>query len=160
MFVLSVHISKKKIIIFTTAFLIIALFAFSSLNTNISKSFAVSSSKKYSIDASNNEQRIELLNNYGWQVNSEPVEICDIKIPTVFNDVYEKYNQIQKDQGLDLKKYMGKACKRFSYDVTNYPNYSGNVRANILVIEDKVVAGDISSVNLDGFMHGFEKPKD
>ena len=65
MFVLSVHISKKKIIIFTTAFLIIALFAFSSLNTNISESFAVSSSKKYSIDASNNEQRIELLNNYG-----------------------------------------------------------------------------------------------
>ena len=49
MFVLSVHISKKKIIIFTTAFLIIALFAFSSLNTNISESFAVSSSKKNTI---------------------------------------------------------------------------------------------------------------
>ncbi len=159
MFVLSVHISKKKIMIFATAFLMIALFAFSNLNTNISQSFAVSSSKKYSIDASNNEQRVEFLKSYGWQVNPEPIEICDIKIPTVFNDVYEKYNQIQKDQGLDLKKYMGKACRRFSYEITNYPGYSEGVRANIVVIEDKVVAGDISSVDLDGFMHGFKKPE-
>lgn len=159
MFVLSVHISKKKIMTFAAAFLMIALFAFSSLNNNTSESFAVSSSKKYSIDASNNEQRVEFLKSYGWKVNPEPVEICDIKVPTVFNDVYEKYNQIQKDQGLDLKKYMGKACRRFSYDVTNYPGYSEGVRANIVVIEDKVVAGDISSVNIDGFMHGFEKPQ-
>lgn len=157
MFVLSVHISKKKILIYLVAFVMVALLAFASFSTNNPKALAATSSKKYSIDASDNKQRVEFLESYGWQINPEPIEICDIKIPTVFNEVYENYNQIQKEQGLDLKKYMGKACKRFSYDVTNYPGDTGEVRANILVIEDKLVAGDISSIELNGFMHGFEK---
>ena len=157
MFVLSLRISKKKILIFSAAFAMIALFAFASFRGNSMDSLAVSATKKYPSDAMDNNQRVEFLSNCGWQVNPNPVEICDIKIPTVFNDVYENYNQMQNDQGLDLKKYMGKACKRFSYEVTNYQEYDGEVRANILVIDNKLVAGDISSVELNGFMHGFNK---
>ena len=32
------------------------------------------------------------------------------------------------------------------------------VTANILVYENKIIGGDICSVNLDGFMHGFTPP--
>lgn len=157
MFVLSVHISKKKILISLVAFMMVTLLAVAGFNSNNPKALAASSPKRYSIDASDNNQRVEFLESYGWQVNPEPVEICDIRIPTVFNEVYENYNQIQKEQGLDLKKYMGKACKRFSYNITNYPGDTGEIRANILVIDNRIVAGDISSVELNGFMHGFEK---
>ena len=43
----------------------------------------------------------------------------------------------------------------------NYPGYEnkdGVIRANILVYDGRVIGGDVCSVELDGFMHGFEKP--
>ena len=42
----------------------------------------------------------------------------------------------------------------------NYPGYEnkdGVVRANLLVYEGRVIGGDVCSVELDGFMQGFEK---
>ena len=63
---------------------------------------------------------------------------------------------MQKKQGLDLEKYKGKTAKRYSYVVTNYPGVPEGVRANMVVYNDKIIAGDICSLELDGFMHGFQ----
>lgn len=118
---------------------------------------AKNSEKKITgLAAENNEQRINYLKQFGWEVKNEPSEIVEVAIPTEFNDVYEKYNVIQKKQGFDLSAYRGKSVKRWTYDVTNYPDNRQNVKANILVYEDKVIGGDICSLELDGFMHGFQ----
>ena len=74
---------------------------------------------------------------------------------------YEKYNEIQKAQNLDLTPYAGKRAKRWTYNIKNYPGYegdSGTVQANILVYEGAVIGGDICSTELDGFMQGFDFP--
>ena len=34
----------------------------------------------------------------------------------------------------------------------------GSIRANLLVYDGVVIGGDVCSVALDGFMHGFERP--
>lgn len=108
--------------------------------------------------ASDNRERIAFLKQFGWEAESEPVEIDQVLIPQKFNKVYENYNEIQRGQGLDLEKYKGKSCKRIGYRITNYPGGGDNVRANLLIYEDKVIGGDICSTQLDGFMHGFVKP--
>ena len=107
-------------------------------------------------DIKTNEDRINFLKQFEWEVNSEAVEMIEVIIPGEFDIVYKKYNEVQKVQKLNLEKFRNKAVKRYTYEITNYPNYSGTVYANILVYKDKVIGGDICSAEINGFMHGFE----
>ncbi len=104
------------------------------------------------------EQRQEFLTALGWVVNPEPDEVVEVIIPKKFDDVYENYNNIQKEQGMDLSRYKGKRCKRYSYTVLNYPGGAQNVRLNLLVCGNKIVGGDVSSMGLDGFLQGLAFP--
>ena len=101
-----------------------------------------------------NEDRIKFIQQYGWTVTEEPVEIKEVIIPKEFDDTYEQYNTIQKSQGFDLSRYQGKTAKRYTYAVTNYPNRQG-VLANLLVVDEKVVGGDLCSSEPNGILHGF-----
>ena len=105
-----------------------------------------------------NQERLQFLEGFGWQVAQEPEEIVEIQIPQELDPVYADYNELQQAQGCDLEKYAGERCKRYSYQVTNYPGQGENVRANLLVAGGKIIGGDICSLELDGFMHGFRKP--
>lgn len=108
-------------------------------------------------DGSDNQKRIAFLAQYGWEVEEEPAESKDVAIPMEFGDVYQKYNEIQLSQGYDLETYRGKCVKQYSYTVTNYPGVTDPVRANLLVYEGKIIGGDVCSLNLGGFMHGFSQ---
>lgn len=110
---------------------------------------------QYSIQAGENEQRIDFLKQFGWEVEQEPVSIEEIVIPQKFNQVYERYNELQKTQGMDLTKYAGKTVKKVVYQITNYQRQDTIVHATLLIYHDKVIGGDISSAELDGFMYGF-----
>ena len=108
--------------------------------------------------AETNEDRITFLASYGWVVDQTPVETQEVKIPSDFPEVLEKYNELQMSQGFDLHKYEGKRIKRYVYTVTNYPDTNETVLATLLVYKDKVIGGDISTASQDGFLHGFENP--
>ncbi len=71
-------------------------------------------------------------------------------IPNEFDLVYNNYNAIQKEAGYDLLPYRGKECIMYTYEIYNHP--FGKCNANIIVYKGKIIGGDISSVNLDGFM--------
>ncbi len=108
--------------------------------------------------ASSHEQRIAFLYQFGWNVEEDPISVDEIYIPSQFGDVYTQYNEIQLAQGYDLLPYAGRCVKKWVYAVTNYPGYSKSeayVRATILVCGNRIIGGDICSVELDGFMHGF-----
>lgn len=90
----------------------------------------------------------------GWQVEENPIEIVDVQIPNEFNNVYLKYNEIQKSQGLNLEKYKGKVAKRYTYVIKNYPNTTETVYLNIIILKNKVIAGDVCSADVSGFVHG------
>jgi hypothetical protein len=100
----------------------------------------------------------EFLSQYGWEVESEPFEECEITIPKEFDKVMTSYNEIQKQQGLDLSKYAKKSAKRYTYKITNYPDYNGTVYANVIVYRDKVISGDICSADAKGFIHTLPMP--
>ena len=103
------------------------------------------------------EDVVEFLSQYGWTVDESIIEECDITIPKEFDKVMTVYNEIQKQQGLDLSKYQRKTAKRYTYKITNYPDYEGTVYANIIVYRNKVIAGDIFSADSRGFIETLSK---
>ena len=105
-----------------------------------------------------NEDRIKFLDQFGWKVDSEPIEEVTMKIPREFDRVMNTYNELQKRQGLDLTKYKGREVTRYSYNVTNYPGYEGKVTANVIVYKSRVIGGDVSSSDVEGFIGTFEFP--
>ncbi len=114
------------------------------------------SEPSFQVQGATADQRIAFLAQFGWEVEPEPVEIREVVIPETFDDVYTRYNVLQKEQGMDLLPYAGKTCKQWIYRITNYPLSGEEVRAVLLVYDGIVIGGDISSVELDGFMTGFE----
>ena len=85
-------------------------------------------------------------------VSETPYEVVEFTIPSEFNDVWENYNILQKENGYDLGLYKGKKCKRYTYLIP-----AKNARANIIVCEGKIIGGDISSITIDGIMKPLEK---
>lgn len=157
MFVYSIKSKQIKLgmlVLFITATLI-ALFALSK------DSIDISNNETASVKASTAEERVAFLSQYGWKINEEPVEVCEVIIPQEFDNTYTEYNEIQLSQGFDLTAYAGMRVKRWTYSVENYQGYENKncIRANILVYNGLVIGGDICSIELNGFMHGFEMPK-
>ena len=98
---------------------------------------------------------IEFLGEYGWEVTGECVEREKVKIPEVFDEVYNNYNSLQKLAGLDISDYKGETAIRFTYIITNFPDETEEkeIRANVLTVNGRPIAGDVMTVSLDGFMY-------
>lgn len=162
MFVYAVKSSKKKLaVIGAGVAVLIAVLIYILFRSGTMPS---ASTGDASIRAGNEEERIAFLSQYGWDVAEDPIKVEEILIPNEFDDVYTKYNEIQVQQGFDLSAYKGCRAKRWTYTILNYPGEGGvqptdgSIRANLIVYDGSVIGGDVSSVALDGFMHGFERP--
>ncbi len=103
-------------------------------------------------------QRQEFLSEMGWEVSDEYDECKAIVIPEKFNDVYTRYNKLQKQQGFDLSKFKGKTAEIYTYNVKNYKDHDkdGEVKANLIIYEGQLIGGDVCSTELDGFMQGLK----
>ena len=104
-------ISKATVITVGISLLLILFFIIRAASCSSVQDTAVASIGVYSLKAEDNAQRIAFLEQFGWQVESDPVEMTDILIPQSFNETYQNYNAIQLEQGLDLTKYKGKSCR-------------------------------------------------
>ncbi len=103
--------------------------------------------------------RIGFLRQFGWEVDGKEVESVKMKLPVEFDKIMTEYNELQKNQGLDLGKYKGREVERYTYKITNYPDYDGTVYGNVIVYRGKVVGGDVCSADISGFIQGFEMPQ-
>lgn len=103
------------------------------------------------------EDVVGFLSQFGWEVNTSPIEVKTVTIPAEFDKVFAAYNEMQKEQGLNLSKFKNKDATRYTFSVTNYQGYEGTVYANVLVYRNRVIGGDICSADVSGFVHGFEK---
>lgn len=93
---------------------------------------------------------------YGWKIGDEPISVTEFTIADQFDKALEQYNEIQLSQGFDLRLLKGQTVRRYTYELLNYPSRKTGVRLSLVIADGAVVAGDISSVDGDGFMHGFD----
>lgn len=151
MFVLTTKFNKRKFItiaaIVAALIVVILIAALSPSDTDVLSSAATVRS---------NEQRVTYLKSLGWEVENTPLEEQTVIIPKEFDGVYSDYVKLQSEQGFDLSKYAGMEATRYTYKVLNYP-YDGDVVADIIVYRNRIIAGDIQSPSLDGFMIGLMK---
>ena len=105
-----------------------------------------------------NQDRIDYLTSYGWQVSQEPLATQELVIPEEMDGSYTEYLALQTQQGFDLEKYAGKRVKRYTYEVLNYPTGETGIQANLLICKNTVIGGEVLSPQLDGFLHGLAMP--
>lgn len=160
MFVVSLSSKKIKFALFTLIimFVLVGCVSIVIYNCN-SKNVQNNTELSVNNSAVNLEQILQFISSFGWDVSAEPDEIHEVIIPAQFDEVYRKYNEIQLSQGYDLQKYAGQRAKNWTFTVLNYPGYEGEeyIKINLLICNGMVIGGDVCSVKLDGFMHGFSK---
>lgn len=105
-----------------------------------------------------NQDRVEYLTAYGWEIKEEPLATQELIIPDELDDSYLDYLALQQKQGFDLERYSGKRVKRYTYEITNYPSGETGVQANLLLYRTTIVGGEVLSPQLDGFLHGLAMP--
>ena len=159
MFIYSVKTSKAKIADFLLATVAVVI-AIAMVMTGDKK--PATGDASINVQASDSAERLAFLSQFGWQISEDPVEISEVIIPEDFDAGYVEYAAMNKAQGFDLEPYKGIRAKRWTYDVLNYKGLegmTGTVQANILIYDGKVIGGDICSLELGGFIHGFEMPE-
>lgn len=85
-------------------------------------------------------------------LSDEPPEVKNIVIPSQFSEVYERYNELQKQAGFDLWEYRGEYAVQYSYTATGFAD--DTVKVNLILYKERLIGGDIASTRLDGFMTG------
>ena len=107
------------------------------------------------INASDIGGRERYLNSFGWEIDASSEECREITLPREFDGIMESYAKMQSEQGFKLYDYAGLDCRQYTYTVTNY-DYDSPVYATLYVRGRRVIAGDIHSAAIDGFMHGIK----
>lgn len=105
-------------------------------------------------DGSTNAKRIEYIESFGWKTGTVPDSVEEIRIPARFDEAYEQYNALQKEQGFDLKRYAAAYAYKYTYRLTNYEGTDPviPINANLLVVDGVIVGADITSAEDGGFV--------
>ena len=154
MLVMTAKVDKKKIAMIAGA-VVLAIIALALL-------FGGNDSAPTSAPStvSGNDDRIQFLESFGWEVSSSPVETSQVRIPAEENAVFARYNALQKSQGYDLSPYAGKTVMRYVYKIKNYPGATEPVYATILISSNQVIGGDVTDTAATGTIRSFKMPTD
>ena len=106
----------------------------------------------------NNDDRVEFLASFGWEVVTSPTQTSQVRIPADANEVFQRYNALQKSMGYDLSQFAGKTVMRYVYTVKNYPGATEPVYATILISNNQVIGGDVTDTGAKGVVQGFKMP--
>ena len=139
-----------------------ALLCCSALVFNLGRSLTLPASADLYPDPSgikSAEDRIEYVEEWGWEVLPEPVASEELLIPDVLDESYDEYLALQESQGFDISACSGKRVQRYAYEITNYPAGKTGIHANILIYHNTVIGGEVLDPKLNGFLHGLDMPE-
>lgn len=158
MFILTARVNRRRLAAGAAALVLLCGTAFAVGSLGAEHSVGAAASAVAPKKVKTNEDRIAYLESCGWQVNPEPVAVEELLIPEEFDETYTEYLALQESQGFDLTKYCGKRVKRYAYEIVNYPTGEVGVQAALLIYKNEVVGGEVLSAQLNGFLHGLERP--
>ena len=151
MFIMTTKVDKRKLLIAAAAILA----AIAALLFLGGGQEAAPTSASTAPAADSNDARVKFLTDLGWDVTASPAEATEVKIPKGADEVFDRYNALQKSMGYDLSKFAGKKVMRYVYQVNNYAGAREPVYATLLVYKDKIIGGDITDTTPGGKVQGF-----
>lgn len=152
MLIMTTKVDKRKLILAAAAVIAaIAALLFFGGRDDAEPTAAVTTAPA----ADTNDARVKFLTDLGWDVTASPAEATEVKIPRDKDEVFDRYNELQKSQGYDLSKYAGKKVMRYVYKINNYPDAQEPVYATLLVYRDQIIGGDITDTTPGGRVQGF-----
>lgn len=157
MFIISYKINKQKIFMIIAIFFILAIILGVSYKLFYKNSIKAVNQPTQTVDFEKEKEIAKkFIESFGWNVEPNVTETEKFQIPKEFDTLYKKYNQYQKDVGLDISSCKGKNVNRYTFKVLNYNNpkdfKNQQVYADVLLCEGKVIAGDLKTNELNGFM--------
>ena len=155
MLIMTTKVDKRKLLIAAVA-VVAAIALLAALGGGDS---APTASMSTAPAADTNDARVKFLTDLGWEVTPSPAESGEIRIPKAGDQVFDRYNELQKSQGYDLNKYAGKKVMRYVYQINNFPDAKEPVYATVLVYKDKIIGGDITDTTPGGRVQGFASSK-
>ncbi len=109
------------------------------------------------LDLSTAAGRELYIKSLGWEIDPDSESFRTVVVPQKLEGIMAQYNKIQLRQGYDLNAHLGESCKQYCYDVTNYPGGGGKVIVSLYIQNGNVIAGDVHSTAVNGFMHGLKR---
>ncbi|MBQ8267463.1 MAG: DUF4830 domain-containing protein [Clostridia bacterium] len=110
-------------------------------------------------NAKTNADRLIFIKNSGYTVLSNEPSVKTVNIPEIFSDVYNNYNALQLSAEYDLSLYKGCEVTIYTYKINPPDDYTGECVVNIIVYNDRIIGGDVSSSALGGFMLPLKQEK-
>ena len=151
MLVMTAKVDKKKIAIILAAVILSIVMIVMLVKGGDSAPTA-------STGVSNNDARVAFLKSFGWDVTTSPTESSQVRIPEKTTEVFDRYNELQKSQGYDLRNFAGKTAMRYVYKINNYPGATAPVYATLLVYKNQIIGGDVTDTSAKGVVRGFKMP--
>ena len=102
------------------------------------------------------EGRQAFLQQFGWEIDLSSEDQRSVQLPQILEGMLLRYNELQLKQGYDLTEHLGEVCQQFTYRVLNHPDKDQTVLATLYIQGDRVIAGDIHSTALNGFLQGLQ----
>ena len=151
MLIMTTKVDKRKLLIAAVA----AVAAIALLMVLGGGDSAPTASMTTAPAADTNDARVKFLTDLGWEVTPSPTETGEVRIPKAGDEVFDRYNELQRSQGYDLTKYAGKKVMRYVYQINNFPDAKEPVYATVLVYKDRIIGGDITDTTPGGRVQGF-----
>ena len=108
-------------------------------------------------DLNTADGREAYLNSLGWEINKESESFKTVIVPDKLDGIMAQYNRMQQAQGYDLSLHLGESCSQYSYELTNYTDSDGTVIVTLYIQDGALIAADIHTTAVNGFMHGLKK---
>lgn len=103
---------------------------------------------RYSTLAADTNAQAKFLSQFGIKIDKSTKKTDTVTIPKDFNEVYEDYNDLQLEAGLDLKPFRGEQVSRVVYKINKKEGY-----ATLLIFRGRVIGGHLSTGE---FSDGYE----
>lgn len=108
-------------------------------------------------DLNTADGREAYLNSLGWEIKRESESFKTVIVPDKLDGIMAQYNRMQQAQGYDLSLHLGESCSQYSYELTNYTDSDGTVIVTLYIQDGALIAADIHTTAVNGFMHGLKK---
>ena len=102
------------------------------------------------------EGRQAYLHALGWEIDPASEDVRETSVPEALDEMMKDYNTMQREQGFDLTPYLGKPVTVVTYTLADESAEAGAL-VTLWICDGVVIAGDVHTTAMDGYMHGIIK---